>query len=84
MTEAQFAALGIVGKGAAILFILAWICASVSASALLPHNQRLRELGMGVWRDAELRHKFLRFVGFCALGVLAGVIGFTFGGWPTG
>ncbi|MCC6789875.1 MAG: hypothetical protein IT547_18765, partial [Hyphomonadaceae bacterium] len=55
MTEAQFAALGIVGKGAAILFILAWICAAVSASALLPHNQRLRELGMGVWRDAELR-----------------------------
>jgi hypothetical protein len=83
MTAEQFAELGIVGKGAMIVFVLAWIYAVVSALALMPHNERFKQLGMGVWQDAVLRPKFVRFVGFCALGVLAGVIGFTFGGWPT-
>lgn len=84
MTEEQFAAPSIIGKGAAIVFILAWIYAVVCVLALLPHNDRFKELGLGVWRDAELRPKFVRFIGFCALGVLAGVVGFTLGGWPKG
>lgn len=84
MSEEQFAALSIVGKGAAIVCVLAAIYAIVSAVALMPRLKRLNEISLGVWQDAELRPKFLRFVGFCGVGVLAALVGFTYGGWPQG
>lgn len=83
MTAEQLAELSLVGKGALIAFFLSWICAFVSSFSLIPKLQRLQEAGLSVWTNPELRGPFLRFVGSCALGVVAGVVGFAFGGWPT-
>jgi hypothetical protein len=40
------------------------------------------EAGMGVWKDPDLCGRFLPFLGLCALGVVAAIVGFAFGEWP--
>ncbi|MFT3729086.1 MAG: hypothetical protein QM759_14785 [Terricaulis sp.] len=83
MTGDQLAALSWIGKGAIALFLLACVAALISAVSLLPHRAKFNQPGFSVWREADLRPKFVRFGGFCALGVIAALIGFTLGGWPT-
>ena len=73
-----------VGVAAAIVFLIAWLGAVGWWIARLgPRMREFNEAGMGVWKDADLRGRFLPFLGFCALGVVAGLVGFAFGGWPT-
>jgi hypothetical protein len=83
MTLEQLAALSALGKAALAIFCIAGIGAAISFVPLRKHMPRLRELGFSVWRDADLRPKFLRFMGFCAAGVTAAIVGFMLGGWPT-
>jgi hypothetical protein len=82
MNAEQFAALGLIGKIAIALFMLAWLGAAMSAIPLIPYRAKFNEPGFSVWRDANLRPKFVRFVSFCGAGVAAALIGFTLGGWP--
>lgn len=73
-----------IGVAAVVIFAIGWLGAAVSFFAFdLLKVMRAQDRPFGVWSDAEARGRFLIFVGFCALGPLAAVIGFLFGGWPT-
>jgi hypothetical protein len=72
-----------IGVAAVAIFLIGWLGAAVSFFAFdLLKVMRAQDQPFGVWSDAKARGRFLIFVGFCALGPLAAVIGFLFGGWP--
>ena len=72
-----------IGVGALIVFVLAGLGAGVWWIARLgPRMREFSEAGMGVWKDPDLCGRFLPFLGLCALGVVAAIVGFAFGEWP--
>lgn len=74
-----------IGIAALTLFVAGWLGAAVSFFAFnLPRVMKEHSSKpLGVWSDAKGRGRFLIFLSFCALGPLAALIGFIFGGWPT-
>jgi hypothetical protein len=73
-----------IGWAAMAIFLIGWIGAAASFFAFdLLRVMKAQHQPFGVWSDPKARGRFLVFVGFCALGPLAALIGFLFGGWPT-
>jgi hypothetical protein len=74
-----------IGVAAVVIFLVGWLGAAVSFFAfdLLRVMKAHADQPFGVWSDAKARPRFLAFVAFCALGPLAALVGFMFGGWPT-
>lgn len=73
-----------IGIVALVTFFLASLGAPLSYLLLnlWGIGKQFSDRPMAIWSDREARGKFLVFVGFCALGVLSGAVGFVFGDWP--
>jgi hypothetical protein len=71
-----------IGAAAVVIVIVGWLGAAVSFFAFdLPRVMKTHsDQPFGVWSDAKARPRFLTFVAFCALGPLAALLGFMFGG----
>jgi hypothetical protein len=73
----------VIGVAALVVFVSAGLAAGMWAVVrLAPRMRELSEPGFDVWKHAGLRAHLLPFIGLCALGVLAALVGFVFGEWP--
>ncbi len=66
-------------------FFLCWVGGVISFFIMQrAGDARYFDGGLGVWKVPEARARFLRFFLFCLAGIICGLAGFAFGGWPTG
>jgi hypothetical protein len=65
-------------------FLIGCVGAATSWLALRQLTNPPDRNGDRAWdkSDPEARRRFRTFVGFCAVGVLSGIVGFLFGNWP--
>ncbi len=87
MQETGLEGMNAIGFAALALFAVgvvgALACIFVFDLKRVMIEEQKRNGPFGVWKNSAARNRFLAFVGFCALGPLSALIGFTFGGWPT-
>jgi len=79
--------MNLVGVVCAIVSLASWLSAAVLffASGLDDRMQAFFDLAKGAeWKPDDLQRRVLPFWLCCALGVVALIVGYGFGGWPTG
>jgi hypothetical protein len=71
-----------VGIAALIGFLVGCVGALGASVALRPLSKGPDDHMTFDWADHKARRVFYVFMGFCAFGLLSGVAGFLWGGWP--
>lgn len=73
-----------IGIAAVASFLIGCVGAVISWLALWRLTNPPDNNGYRSWdkADPEAQRRFHMFFGFCALGVLSGVVGWLFGNWP--